>query len=176
MVAPSGNLASAASSRLSGMAVVATFDNGGTSGRFEVAKYAARLFPEEEQTFIAGVIAEGIEPKSDFPSGPYPADKTTYKNARLVEFETPANKDGLGTSDRLQKNAQPIYGMAALKDSPDGPNFFLVTIRLPAKRPISCRRSSPRPNRQCFVASLLCNQFVDCGNSMLRTTNNQVTG
>jgi hypothetical protein len=134
MVAPSGNLASAAGSRLSGMAVVATFDNGGTSGRFEVAKYAARLFPKEEQAFIAGVIAEGIEPKSDFPSGPYPADKTTYKNARLVEFETPANKDGLGTSDRLQKNAQPIHGMAVLKDSPDGPDFFLLTIRLPANQ------------------------------------------
>lgn len=132
MVAPSGNLASTAVTHLSGSAVVATMDIGGTSGRFEVAKYSARLFPQVEQAFIASVIAEGIEPKKDFPSGPYVNDKTTYKTDRLVEFETPANKAGLGTSDRLQKNAQPVYGMASLTDSADGPNFFLVTIRLPA--------------------------------------------
>jgi hypothetical protein len=68
-----------------------------------------------EQAFIASVIAEGIEPKSYFPFGPYPADETVYKNARLVEFETPANKDGLGTSTRLRKDSIPIQGMAKLK-------------------------------------------------------------
>jgi hypothetical protein len=136
LVAPSGNLQSMADSPLplTGSAVVATLDLGGTSGRFAVAKYSARLFPKEEQAFIAGVIAEGVEPKENFPSGPYPADKTTYKTARLVEFETPANTDGLGTSDRLQKNSLPIAGMATLKDSPDGPDFFLLTVRLPANQ------------------------------------------
>jgi hypothetical protein len=132
LVAPSGNLQNALDTPLTGSAVVATLDLGGTSGRFAVAKYSARLFPQVEQAFIAGVIAEGIEPKENFPSGPYPADRTTYKNARLIEFETPANQDGLGTSDRLQKNSLPIIGMAKLEDSPDGPDFFLLTVRLPA--------------------------------------------
>ncbi len=68
-----------------------------------------------QQAFIASVIAEGIEPKSAFPFEPYPADKTVYKNTRLVEFETPANKDGLGTSTRLRKDSIPIQGMAKLK-------------------------------------------------------------
>lgn len=132
LVAPSGNLQNAMNAPLIGPAVVATLDLGGTSGRFEVAKYSARLFPQVEQAFIAGVIAEGIEPKENFPVGPYPADKTTYKNVRLIEFETPANADGLGTSDRLQKNSLGIVGMAKLEDASDGPNFFLLTVRLPA--------------------------------------------
>ena len=134
LVAPSGNLQSALDAPLSGPAVVATLDFGGTSGRFAVAKYSARLFAREQQAFIASVIAEGIEPKENFPSGPYPADKTTYRGARMVEFETPANTDGLGTSDRLQRNSQPIAGMAKLKDSADGPDFFLLTVRLPAEQ------------------------------------------
>ena len=76
-MAPSGNLQDTATSGLSGPAVVESVSSGGTSGRFAVAKYSARLFPKLEQAFIAGVIAEGIEPKKDFPFGPYPADKTT---------------------------------------------------------------------------------------------------
>jgi hypothetical protein len=72
--------------------------------------------PKLEQAFIASMIAEGIEPKSAFPFEPYPADKTVYKNARLVEFETLANKDGLGISTRLRKDSIPIQGMAKIKE------------------------------------------------------------
>ena len=135
-VAPSGNLQDTSTSGLSGPAVVETVSSGGTSGRFDVAKYSARLFPKLEQAFIAGVIAEGIEPKKDFQFGPYPADKTDYKNARLLEFETPANKDGLGTSDRLRKDSLPIRGMAKLEESvpPGSPDFYLLTVRLPANQ------------------------------------------
>ena len=117
---------------LTGNAVVLTYDDGGTSGRFDVARYAARLFPQLEKSFIADVIAEGIEPKESFPAGPYPADKLTYKGARLVEFVTPANGDGLGDSGLLKKDASPISGMAKIVDSPDGPQFYLLTVRLPA--------------------------------------------
>jgi hypothetical protein len=132
-VAPSGNLQDSASG-LTGAAVVESVSSGGTSGRFAVAKYSARLFPKLEQAFIAGVIAEGVEPKKNFPFAPYPADKTSYKNGRLLEFETPANKDGLGTSDRLRKDSSPIQGMAKLEESapPGSPDFYLLTVRLPA--------------------------------------------
>jgi hypothetical protein len=130
LIAPSGNL-DAPDVRLRGPAIIATVSNGGTSGRFAVAKYAARLFPKLAQDFIAGVVAEGIEPKESFPAGPYSADKLTYKSARRVEFITPANKDGLGASDRLLKNSTSIVGMATLKETPDGPDFFLLTVRLP---------------------------------------------
>jgi hypothetical protein len=131
LVSPGGGL-NASNVRLNGPAVVVTLDNGGTSGRFAVARYSARLFPKIAQAFVAGVIAEGIEPKKNFPSGPYPADKLIYKSARVVEFTTPGGKDGLGVSGRLLKNASPVVGVATLKDTPDGPDFLLLAVRLPA--------------------------------------------
>jgi hypothetical protein len=79
------------------------------------------------------VIAEGIEPKENFPFGPYPADKLVYKAPRVVEFETPAGQDGLGTSDRLQKSSLAVVGVAKLVDSgdPNAPDLSLVAVRLP---------------------------------------------
>lgn len=86
---------------------------GGTSGRFEVARAIARVFPAYKQ-FAQSVIAEGIEPASDFPFGPYASDKLTYRARNIVEFETPANGTGLGTNSRLQPNASPIDGVAII--------------------------------------------------------------
>ncbi len=85
--------------------------DGGTSGRFEVAKVIARVFPAYK-AFAQNVIADGIEPASDFPFGPYPKDKLTYRGKNIVEFETPENTQGLGTDSRLQMNASPISGVA----------------------------------------------------------------
>ncbi len=96
-----------------GPAVQATVDDGGTSGRFEVAKVIERIFPAY-QKFAQKVIAEGIEPASDFPSGPYPTDKLTYSGKNVVEFETPGSAQGLGTDLRLQMNASPIDGVAII--------------------------------------------------------------
>jgi hypothetical protein len=75
------------------------------------------------------VIALGIEPASDFPFGPYPNDKLTYKNKETVEYETPAHTDGLGTASRLQKNADPIRG-AAILVGPDT-DLLSLSVRLP---------------------------------------------
>ena len=96
-----------------GPAVQISVSSGGTSGRFEVAKVTARVFPAYK-TFAQNVIAEGIEPASDFPFGPYPSDKLTYRGKNIVEFETPANARGLGTDSRLQMNANPIDGVAII--------------------------------------------------------------
>ncbi len=94
-----------------GQAIQLSFDSGGTSGRFEVAEIIARVFPAYK-AFAQSVIAEGLEPASDFPFGPYPNDKLTYRGNNMVEFETPANTQGLGTDSRLQMNASPIEGVA----------------------------------------------------------------
>lgn len=129
-IAPSGVLDN--SQPIDGPAVTLSDFVGGTSGRFAVAKIAARLFAKEEQRFIADVIAEGIEPKANFPFGPYPADTLTTKTPRLVEFATPGGKDGLGTSDRLRKSALPIAGVAKLIGEASEPDALLLAVRLPA--------------------------------------------
>jgi hypothetical protein len=109
-----------------GPAVEATVYDGGTSGRFEVAKVIARLFPSYK-AFAQKVIAEGSEPASDFPFGPYPSDKSTYNGKNIVEFETPGGAQGLGTDSRLQMNASPIDGVAIIggKDT----DLTLLTAR-----------------------------------------------
>jgi hypothetical protein len=130
-IAPSGKLDDP-SQPIAGPAVVLTDDIGGTSGRFEVAKIAARIFAGPEKAFIGSVIAEGIEPKENFPAGPYPADTLTYKTLTLVEFATPAGKDGLGTAGRLAKSALPVVGLAKFVGPADEPDLYVLAVRLPA--------------------------------------------
>src|SRR5215470_5435588 len=94
-----------------GPAVQISREDGGTSGRFGVAKTIARVFPARK-AFVERVIAEGIEPATAFPFGPYPADTLKYRSENIVEFLTPAQKNGLGTASRLQKGDSPISGVA----------------------------------------------------------------
>lgn len=102
---------------------------GGTSGRFGVAQIIARVFPARKN-FISRVIAEGMEPASSFPFGPYPKDRLSYISKEAVEYETPAQTEGLGTNSRLRKNEFPIRGVAILT-GPD-PDVLLLSVRLPA--------------------------------------------
>jgi hypothetical protein len=96
-----------------GQVIQISNDMGDTSGRFSVARIIARVFPAHK-AFVKDVIAEGIEPASSFPSGPYPNDKLTYRSNDIVEFQTPSNTEGLGTSSWLKKNGIPISGVAIL--------------------------------------------------------------
>ena len=63
-------------SHLTGPVIQLSFFFGDTSGRFLVAQVAARLFPVKK-SFVQQIIDEGIEPPSDFPSGPYPATSSS---------------------------------------------------------------------------------------------------
>jgi len=116
-------LLSGASSSFDGPAIEIAGSSGGTSGRFEVARIIARLFPAH-RAFVESVIAEGIEPASEFPFGQYPKDKLTYRSSEIVEYQTPPNTDGLGTHSRLRKNADPISGVEILT----GPETSLVLL------------------------------------------------
>lgn len=68
-------------------------------------------------------------PASEFPTGPFPADKLTYKSARAVMYRTPAQADGLGTMSWIKKNGSPIDGVAMLVG--DAPDLVHVVVRLP---------------------------------------------
>ena len=113
-----------------GPAIQLTTEDGGTSGRFEVARVIARVFPAYK-TFAQKVIDEGLDPSSDFPFGPYPVDKLTYKSSGTVEYETPPLTDGLGTSSWLLKNASPINGVATLLGQT--PDLLYLAVRLRPK-------------------------------------------
>jgi hypothetical protein len=124
------NLFSTSWKGFTGPVIQISVESGDTSGRFSAARMIARVFPAH-RAFVRKVIAEGIEPVSDFPFGPYPNDKLIYKNKETVEYETPAHRDGLGTQSRLQKNGDPIRGVAILF-GPDTDLLF-VAMRLPSE-------------------------------------------
>src|SRR5262249_30654474 len=113
---------------ITGSGIDAATTSGETSGRFHVARIIARVFPSE-RSFVERVIAEGILPASEFPTGPYPSDRLAYKSDHVVEYETPARRQGLGTESALRPNADPIRGVAILQ----GPEVSLLqlAIRLP---------------------------------------------
>lgn len=113
-----------------GPAIQMSLSVGDTSGRFSVAKTIARVFPAHK-TFVENVIAEGIEPARSFPWGPYPADALKYRGKDIVEFITPAQKEGLGTASWLQKNDTPISGVAILFG--EEPSLLQLSLRLPSE-------------------------------------------
>jgi hypothetical protein len=123
----SADLFSATGSVFSGSAIELSVQDGGTSGRFSVAKTIARVFPAH-RGFVKNVIEEGIEPASSFPLGPYPNDKLTYRGNEIVEYETPAHTEGLGTSSWLLSNAEPISGVAILIG--EDTNLLKLSVRL----------------------------------------------
>jgi hypothetical protein len=111
-----------------GPAIQLSISDGGTSGRFAVARIIARVFPDF-QGFVRRVIAEGIEPASEFPFSPYPNEMLIYRSNKLVEFKTPANGTGLGTNSALQKNGSPIEGAVMLFG--EDPSVLQISMRLP---------------------------------------------
>lgn len=113
-----------------GAAVEISDVSGETAGRFDVAQAIARVFPAH-MAFASAVIQEGVLPAKDFPSGPYPADKLIYRSDRMVEYETPAHLDGLGTMDQLRPGDRPIQGVAILKGQP--PDLISLAVRLPTE-------------------------------------------
>ena len=112
---------------LSGDAIQLSVNLGETSGRFEAAKFMARVFPQN-RLFVNKVIAEKIEPASNFVFGPYPSDHLTRRSEAMVEYETRAGKKGLGTDSRLIPNRSPISGMVFLGEDD---SVLSLSVRLP---------------------------------------------
>jgi hypothetical protein len=124
------NLLSVISSGIIGPAVQVRQSVTDTSARIWIAQVIARVFPEYKSV-TNSIIEMMIDlPASDFPFGPFPADKLTYKSDRIVEYQTPANSKGLGTMDRLKPDGRPIQGVAILKGEPD--TLMFLGVRLPA--------------------------------------------
>jgi hypothetical protein len=126
VVAPDGIGRDPFSARLTGPGIQVSVSFGETSGRFEAAKIAARLFPARK-AFVASVISEGLEPKSDFVFGPFPHDHIQRLNRDYVAFETPANMEGMGTMSRLVKAGDAIHGLVWMDQDN---NATMVVVRL----------------------------------------------
>ncbi len=134
MVTPDGFGNDPFTAKLRGPAVQLSISLGDTSGRFESAEIAARLFPSR-RLFVESVIAEGIEPKKDFVFGPFPHDQIRRLTRKYVMFKTPANEDGMGTKSRLVKAREPIHGLVWMDEEN---NATLLAVRLaPSQRDLA---------------------------------------
>jgi hypothetical protein len=113
-----------------GWAIVLSTRYGGTAGRFGVAQMIARVFPAHMK-FALRVMNEDPDSAKDYPRGPYPKDKLTYKSQEIVEYETPPWSKGLGANaySDLRQNEYPIRGVAILK-GPDT-DLLLLGVRVP---------------------------------------------
>ncbi|WP_147432434.1 hypothetical protein [Pararobbsia silviterrae] len=101
---------------------------GQTSGRFEAAKIAARLFPERK-AFVDTIIDEGVLPREAFDNTPFPHDRIRRFGSDQVSFETAPHENGLGTMSRLASSDDPIDGMASMNDDND---VTLLVVRVDA--------------------------------------------
>lgn len=125
-------------SGIPGPAIQLTYRYGGTSGRFEVARAIARLFPGQ-MGFVRRVAAEGIE--TDFPSGPYPDDYLYRASPTEVIFETASGRTGLGTENRLAREPEPVGGIVILREVEGEGDFDLVKLDMRMPGELSQRRS-----------------------------------
>jgi hypothetical protein len=116
---------------LQGPAIQISQNYGGTSGRFEVAQLIARYFPQR-RAFLHSVIKEGIEPASHFPSGAFKTDRLVSQRPNIVEYLTPAGREGLGTKSRLVPSDLPIHAVAAVIGNADEDwAGYIFSVRLP---------------------------------------------
>ncbi|MDE2562562.1 MAG: hypothetical protein KGL48_10000 [Sphingomonadales bacterium] len=126
MVAPNGLDQDPFEAKLLGPAIQLSTSLGATSGRFEAARIAARLFPDRKR-FVDSVIDEEIVPRSNFIFGTFSHDRIHRLNRDYVEFETPARMDGIGTMTRLRKSGNPIHGLVWMDDDN---NATILAVRL----------------------------------------------
>ncbi len=132
--------------RLHGPVVAIEQTSGGTSGRFEVAAVAARLFPAAHN-YVARVEAENF-PGKPLPRGPYPADRRTYRGPYQLLYTTPAGRNGLGTRAGLVPDALPVDGVEWLHPDGDMDLTSLAARLPPADRPLVAyiiRQAAPAP-------------------------------
>ena len=115
--------------RIRGEAVMSTYHEGGTSGRFAVAGFGRLLFPHAAAKFIESVESEDLVPESDFTFGPYPFDVMKHLDSVTTEFTTPANKAGLGTESNLVPSQEAIRGIAVLDTHADW-RLTILRVRL----------------------------------------------
>lgn len=113
---------------VSGPVVMIRWINGDTSGRFEAADVAARVFPSEA-AFIDRVRQEARELDETIASGPTATDEIVRRSPTVVEYVTPAATDGIGIVHPVVAAAAPIRGAIVLQSKSEM-NIVQLVMRL----------------------------------------------
>jgi hypothetical protein len=118
--------------KIPGPGISLTLLYGGTSGRFAVARYAARFFPKRVPNFVSAVDRELEELKQTEPREAPSFATDTYQEAapNIVKFETPGAQEGVGTTGPLVKSADPVSGLITLTVADEEPDLRILRVRL----------------------------------------------
>ncbi|HKX91338.1 MAG TPA: hypothetical protein VJM15_02800 [Sphingomicrobium sp.] len=117
--------------RFRGPAIVASFSDGQTSGRFSVWSAIARYFPQFRHLIDRQDWADIMD--GSLPSGPFVHDRIVSRTARSIRLVTPAWREGQGTTGYLAKGNLPVHSMLHLMGS--GAETGLLTIDARLSRP-----------------------------------------
>jgi hypothetical protein len=138
-----------------GPAVELSAHFGGTSGRFSVAEYGARLFPAQLTKFIARVKSEGLVPDSEFNPRHFAHDSVTPLSSLIAAFTTPPGLSGIGTAWSLDPSPDPIRGVAVLAGDSTEPDLAIFRVRLGATQQ-DLEAILLELNRRCMQAGEPC--------------------
>ena len=138
-----------------GPAVELRAEFGGTSGRFGVARYGARLFPTVLAGFIARVKSEFIMPDSELDPRQCAHDSIVSLSRTEVEFTTPPRSRGLGTAESLGPSPDPIKGIAVLTGDSAEPDLIMLRVRMGATKQ-QLEAAVLQLNRRCIEAGETC--------------------
>ena len=121
----------------------------GTSGRFNVAAYGSRLFPDVLGKFVQSVMGEGLVPDSEFSLTKFAQDSVSRSGKWVAEFVTPAGSRGLGTAQLLDPSENPIRGVAVIHPDPEEPDMTIFRVRLGPSL-LHLERALLDVNRRCM--------------------------
>jgi len=116
---------------IAGPAVMIQTSDAGSSGRFHVAIVAAQLFGLIADEFIATIRQEHVVSDSALQAAPDPDDQVQYISDRLVQFTTPANRNGLGTDGLFEMSDRAVRGLIILNLERSVNSLTEVRVRLP---------------------------------------------
>jgi hypothetical protein len=106
------------------------FSNGSTSGRFEVAHVAGRLFPHARQ-FAEKVRDEGLDDAAAYAFSPWPRDRLQRLSGSVVAYSTPGGARGLGRPGKPPYGPEPTSGVVMFDGrSEDEPVLLELDVRL----------------------------------------------
>jgi hypothetical protein len=117
---------------LDGPAIEVNHMTSENSGRYEIAEVMARVFPAYR--VFARRLMKGMD--IPLPTDSYPKDTLARRGEKIVEYNTPAQTEGLGNFHSwIGKSDLPISGVAIIIDDSattgGGPDLVLLSVRLP---------------------------------------------
>lgn len=103
---------------------------GETSGRFEVARVAGRVFPQA-RSFAAQVRDEGLDDPDAYTFRPWPSDRIERLSDAVITYTTPAGTEGLGRRGSSPFGSEEVRGVVVLENTPVGvPNLLRLDVQL----------------------------------------------